>query len=276
MPRTWLILDVSCLAYKAYYGTVNRSPEDRNVACVRGMARTTGELESTFGTQNVVFAFDHPESHRKQKYSWYKANRAVYGTDPIRADARRQVRRQCAEMREKLLSRIGYKNVLYCPGVEADDMIAAAVDGMTGTDRAVIVSSDRDLYQLLAADVSIYNPHDGRTRTLEGFLGTYGIEPSRWPMFRALTGDESDNIPGIRGIGDVKASQYLRGKLNQKSSDYANIQEWVQSEQYKINLEVIKLPHPKTPRAQLTPHAPVRWGDWLEALDPRPTQGLPQ
>lgn len=91
---------------------------------------------------------------------------------------------------------------------EADDDIATVVAGTDGR-RAAVMSADRDFLQLVARRVRLITPT--RVYRVADVVERYSIHPRQWSDFRALTGDPSDNIPGIKGIGLKRAAYVLRG-----------------------------------------------------------------
>lgn len=94
---------------------------------------------------------------------------------------------------------------------EGDDIIATLC---TDTDRAVTCySGDRDLLQLVDHNVTVLNPAR-RWITTEDVYERYRVYPWQWPDYRALTGDPSDNIPGIRGVGPKTAAALLQDGLH--------------------------------------------------------------
>lgn len=96
---------------------------------------------------------------------------------------------------------------------EADDVIATLATRAAATRPVLIMSRDMDFYQLLDDDVRILNRSrkaSQRIITADEVLTRYGVTPAQWPAFRALTGDKSDNIPGLRGIGPKVAATLLR------------------------------------------------------------------
>jgi DNA polymerase-1 len=98
---------------------------------------------------------------------------------------------------------------------EADDLLAALVDreeAAGGT--CLVLTSDRDAYQLVSPAVTVLRPTTG-VRELErvdvdGVVSRYGVEPRQVPDLIALRGDPSDNIPGAKGIGAKTAAELLR------------------------------------------------------------------
>jgi hypothetical protein len=105
-------------------------------------------------------------------------------------------------------------NIFKKEGLEADDLISLILDHeIKKTENAVIVSADKDLYQLLTDYVHIFNPITNYTLSEGGFRKLYGLGPDMWPMVKAIAGCSSDEIPGIEGIGEKTAILYCSGKL---------------------------------------------------------------
>lgn len=97
---------------------------------------------------------------------------------------------------------------------EGDDVLATLSTTAAAQGRPVVCfSGDRDLLQLAAPAVTILTP-DRRQITPEAVFTRYRVTPAQWPDFRALTGDSSDNIPGIRGVGPHTAARLLSGGLH--------------------------------------------------------------
>jgi DNA polymerase-1 len=99
------------------------------------------------------------------------------------------------------------------PGFEADDVIGTLAAGLASSDlRVEIFSSDKDFCQLVSDHVTLVRPRGGgvidemdRTKVEE----TYGIRPDQFVEYLALVGDTSDNVPGVKGIGEKTASKLL-------------------------------------------------------------------
>ena len=89
------------------------------------------------------------------------------------------------------------------PGEEGDDIVASLVCLIDG--EKIIVSTDRDFYQLVRDDVSVYNPVKDVFCTELNFKDINGVSKDKFLFYRALIGDNSDNIKGVYGIGPKKA-----------------------------------------------------------------------
>jgi len=112
------------------------------------------------------------------------------------------------------------------PGVEADDIIATLATRFTQSDsdnRAYIVSSDTDFYQLVEERIGIVkHSNKGIIEILDtkSIQEKVGVNPSHYVYFKSLTGDRADNIPGIPSIGPIRAKRIISGKLAIDLSPY--------------------------------------------------------
>jgi len=98
---------------------------------------------------------------------------------------------------------------------EADDLIAALV-ATSGRRRILIMSRDKDFYQLITGSVTVLNTKmrsGHRHIDPAAVYARHQVTPAQWPDYRALTGDPADNIPGVRGIGHKTAAALLAGGL---------------------------------------------------------------
>ncbi|GAB4341939.1 MAG: DNA polymerase I [Desulfobulbaceae bacterium] len=108
---------------------------------------------------------------------------------------------------------------------EADDLIASVTERMVKKGcRVVIVSGDKDLLQLVSDSVTLWDPMNDRVMTVESVEKKYGLRPDQLLDYFALTGDSSDNIPGVPGIGP-KTAQKLIKEYSSLEGLYARIDE---------------------------------------------------
>ncbi|MDF5759039.1 5'-3' exonuclease H3TH domain-containing protein [Spongiactinospora sp. TRM90649] len=154
----------------------------------------------------VVFDGEHGSAARREADATYKANRVADETTLKPILALPDVKRGLDAYG------IPWMEIDDC---EADDTIATLTHLTPGRER-LIMSGDRDFYQLLTDDVQVLNTamhpgkrHIGPAQVIE----RYGVTPGQWPCFRALCGDPSDNIPGVQGIGQVTAARLLSDGL---------------------------------------------------------------
>lgn len=242
--RLWLVLDTSYLAYRAQYSTGRLEQDGIKTGVLYGVLRELTSLQDKYCTRNVVFCFDHKPYARTSIHQNYKVrlNRIISEAEE---EIRQEVKRQIGLLRTEYLERIGYQNVFAQRGYEADDVIASVVQNLKSTDRAIVVSADQDLYQLLGRRVSIHNPAIGEVYTAEDFAQQHGgLKPEAWVTVKALAGCSSDNVPGCERVGVKTAVRYLTEKLNKEHTAYRRIKEWLRGEQYPINRRLVRIPYP--------------------------------
>ena len=111
---------------------------------------------------------------------------------------------------DEALGALGIKT-LVSDGVEADDLIATLTSRFKTELPVVIVGADKDLHQCLDDNVLLWDPAQKKEKliSLTQFQETEQLTPQQWPDFQALTGDSTDNIPGVPGIGPKTALKIL-------------------------------------------------------------------
>ena len=167
---TALLVDVSCLAYRALYSTGDLSHGGEGTGVLYGVFRDVLDFADLFAAGRVAWCFDRGCDERRKLFPAYKAarRRPTAGLEEAEAESRREVRRQLYRLRTRLLGEIGYRNVLWQDGYEADDVIASVCRSNEGD--MVIVSRDGDFYQLLDDRVTMYDPWLRRSITAKSCL----------------------------------------------------------------------------------------------------------
>jgi DNA polymerase-1 len=211
----------------------------------------------------LVLCFDSgPSEYRREIYPAYKAARD-YNTAVS----------NIWELTSTFLDLAGLPSIKM-EGVEADDLIAYYVRNKRLDDRVTIVSSDKDFMQLLEGWVQILQPTDSEPLTPFRFRSLYGCKPEQWAQVLAITGDVSDNIPGIPGFGVKTAIKYLnryQGDMDKMLIDepkFAFTRETVER-----NLKLIDLIHPMfemdlppVPDYKPTTREDEKWGELMAFL----------
>jgi DNA polymerase-1 len=203
-----LLVDSHNLLFKAFYGVPERLLADGTP--IHGFLGFIGMLKKIIGhvePSHLLVVFDPEGAHsRRQLCPQYKANRHDYSGMPDRENPFSQLGRIT-----HALDRLGVR-WLEETGCEADDVIASyAVQAACQT---VIASSDADFLQLVDARISVFR-YGGRNSVLfdEGeVVRRYGIHPSKFLEYKALTGDKSDRIAGLEGVGPKTAARILNGE----------------------------------------------------------------
>jgi len=195
-----MIIDGGYLVYrtKSIKGLRNLSSNGIKTGIVYGVLNTLRKLIKQ-GYRDLEIAYDKGYAkHRKSLYERYKGNRSKSGCKIQSSEYR---------LLEKALYLFDIPQFWH-PELEADDVIATRAKE---ENRLLIYTVDTDLYQLIDDNVKIYHPKNGLIGEQE-VINEYNVEPKNLLELFSITGDKSDNIPGIKGIGNVIASKYIKGK----------------------------------------------------------------
>lgn len=112
-----------------------------------------------------------------------------------------------------ILPKLGIRQLMIA-GVEGDDLIGLAIHRLRDKEgefsEIIIVSSDHDLWQLLDANVRMYDPIKKKVFTANDFVALLGCAPWQLPEIRALSGDDGDDIPGVPRVGEKTAAKWIK------------------------------------------------------------------
>jgi DNA polymerase I len=212
-PPQLFLIDGYALIYRAFYAMISRplrTAKGENTSAAWGVVNFLLRLREKYRPDYVAWINDAGTSFREQRYADYKSTRQKLGSE-LQADFDRSVERIC-----QLLEAFGVP-IIAIRGYEADDVIGTlATAGAERGLRSVIVSGDKDFYQLVGPKISLLNPGRGGPAAVdeswvdEANAGErLGVPPNQVADFLALVGDASDNIPGVRGIGEKGAQKLL-------------------------------------------------------------------
>ena len=251
MHKLWVIVDGNNTAHRASHTVGHLSYGEDRTGVVYGFLSQVRSFMDMFDPRGVVLAFDHGRSIRFKEYSKYKHKRieAYAKMDEQQLFERQELRRQIEQLKKKTLKKMGFRNVLYAKGFEADDVIGSVCQNLPKKQTAIIVSTDHDFYQLLSERVTIYDPKMSEFYTSKHLAEEFGIEPSLWTDVKAIAGCYSDDIEGVEGVGEKSAAKYLAGKLKRTSQYFTRITEG--NRIWRRNLPLVVLPHADTPKFKL-------------------------
>ncbi len=269
-----LVIDTTYLAHRAYHALGNLTHGGVGTGAVFGVLKDVLGLQDFFHTSRVVFAFDVPGGgHRNALLPTYKSSRVARhaGESEIEKEARADFAVQCKKLRTHYLPNAGFNNIFYARGFEADDIIASVCAGMADDDEAIIIGSDQDLWQLLRRNVWIWNPHKKQAYTRDTFRAQWGIKPRMWAHVKALAGCGTDDVPGVRGAGEMTVAKYLRGDLPKHHKIYEVLDGPGAQEICARNMAIVKLPFPGTPTFTIQPDTVTadRWAAVADELGMR-------
>lgn len=210
------LIDGNSLLFRAYYGVHSR--------LTRSDGTPTGAVYGFFNMilpilsaakpgDRFVCVFDASRiTFRQDIYPPYKMNRSETPADLISQ----------GKLVRSGLTAMGMP-VLCVPGVEADDVIATmAHQNCSGTDTTRIITSDKDLMQLVSDCTYLYDGMKNRDIREPQVLEKFGVLPSQVIDVQSLMGDSTDNVPGVPGIGPKKASDLIN-QFGSLDNLYANL-----------------------------------------------------
>jgi DNA polymerase-1 len=196
------LIDGHSYAYRAFHAIRNLS-DSRGLAlnAVFGFTRMLLKLIKDEQPDYIAVAFDTPSpTFRHELYEDYKANREEQPED---------MRHQIPLIKEV----IGAFNIAMfeLEGFEADDVLATlATQAESEGIEAIIVTSDKDMLQLVSKHIKVLNPHKENLLYDPGEVqARFGVLPEQMKDLMAMTGDASDNVPGVPGIGRKTARDLL-------------------------------------------------------------------
>jgi len=233
------------------------SHENQSTGVIYGFLKSIPMYQEMFGTHYIAFCWDSKTNKRKEIFSKYKStrNKRFENMDDEEILFEEDFRHQMKMLRRKYLRMIGFRNIFCQKGYEADDLIASICRDLPEDDEAIIITSDQDLYQCLTPFVSIYNPNKRKIMTLQKFKKKYGLLPDRWAVMKAIAGCPTDNIPGVKGIGEKNAILFLNDELKRTTKSFERIKNFCWDNKtrdcFLLFLKLTFLPFPGTKRFQL-------------------------
>jgi DNA polymerase-1 len=218
-PRLFLV-DGYALIYRAFFALISRpltTSHGENTSAAWGIVNFLNRLLSAHKPEYLGWVHDSGLSFRHETYAGYKATREKL-TDELQSDFDRGMER----IRQLLDA---YRvPIITVPGYEADDVIGTlASKAAAGGVNVVVVSGDKDFQQLVRPGVWLLNPGRGGPASVEEqWVGVengsdrLGVPPALVTDYLALVGDTSDNVPGVRGIGEKTAQELVNsyGRLD--------------------------------------------------------------
>jgi len=214
MRRTLLILDCNYLCRRAFYAMGGLKFAEDPTGALFGFFRDISILQDRFDTKYIAFCFDFGKNKRKDIYPDYKGNRRKNKGDD---ENRSLLQQQLDNLRTLHLPELGFKNVFYQDGHEADDIMAVIAKDPLIVAKKILVTSDQDMYQLLSNRVAMWKPAAKQLYTAKKFKEEYGIPPCNWSVVKAIAGCSSDNVKGVPGVGEKTAVKLVRGDVDEKN-----------------------------------------------------------
>ncbi len=202
MKQVFLV-DGHSIIYRSFFAFIRnplRDSKGRNTSAVYGFVNTLKKLFQKFDPEYIAVAFDTGRpTFRHKEYKEYKSER------PEMPD---ELRRQVPIIKE-IVEAYGLMG-LEIEGYEADDVLGSLAERLKHEDfRVFLVSSDKDLMQLVGENVVVYDAYKDLVYDEAKVRERFGVEPKKVADILALSGDAIDNVPGVPGIGDKRAQAII-------------------------------------------------------------------
>lgn len=226
-----LIVDGNSILNRSFYGIkLLSNKKGQHTNAIYGFLTSFNKIYDQYKPDAVAIAFDMPGStFRKSMFSDYKAKRRGMPDE---------LASQLPILKELILA-LGYK-IVECQGYEADDILGTLSHNFQNQGHeSLIYTGDRDSFQLISDKIFVYLASNKKADSIvydsEKINEIYGVSPKDLIEIKALQGDTSDNIPGVKGIGE-KTAQTLIQKFKNLEEIYANIEKLDLKENLKKKL----------------------------------------
>src|SRR5258706_7775762 len=209
MVKTLLLVDGSSYLYRAFHALPElKSPRGEPTGAIHGVLSMLKRLSADYSAAARACVFDAKgKTFREDAYPQYKANRPG-----MPADLAGQI-----EPLKEAIAALGW-SVLTVPGVEADDVIATLAEQAKREGwKCIISTGDKDLAQLVDAQVTLVNTMSNEKLDVDGVRQKFGVTPAQIVDYLSLTGDAVDNVPGVDKVGPKTAAKWIQqfGSLDQ-------------------------------------------------------------
>ncbi len=212
-PPQLFLIDGYALIYRAFFAMISRplrTAKGENTSAAWGVVNFLLRLREKYRPDYIAWVNDAGVSFRTARYPDYKSTRQKLDQE-LQADFDRSVERIC-----QLLDAFRIP-VIAVRGYEADDVIGTLASRASRRGlQTVIVSGDKDFYQLIAPGIALLNPGRGGPASVDELWvdesnasERLGVPPARVTDFLSLVGDTSDNVPGVKGIGEKGAQKLI-------------------------------------------------------------------
>lgn len=240
-----LLVDFSYFAHRAQYSHKGLSFDDHATNILFGFfeALRNAAFDPKLFSNRLHLFLDSRQSHRREAFPTYKAGRQS-SDDPEKVAMRQEYLTQSALLRDEILPSIGFP-FYHQTGLESDDLMAqAAIQITKDNGQGVMLTADGDLWQAITHNVHWFDP--GRDLYYEpaSFWAAKELDPKDWTRVKSIAGCKTDNVPGVPGVGEKTAIDFILGSLKESSKKHQAIVAGLDI--INRNLELVKVPHHRT------------------------------
>jgi len=201
-----LLVDCNNLIYRGYHTSQLTDDTGLRISGVFQGMKMLHKLIKRFQPNSVVCAWDENRCQGRMKlYPDYKGHR-----DKNRKEEDTKAIKRNIKIMQKILEHLPVKQIVV-KDMEADDVIGYLSHRIKGNN--IVVSNDHDFIQLVSKQTSVFLPLPNKILTHKNVGDFLEIDPDHFLLYKALLGDDSDNIKGIKGVGPVTAKKILNDNL---------------------------------------------------------------
>lgn len=242
-----IIYDCDAVCWAVHHAMPQLSHGESQTAIIYGFLKHLMYFTEYQYFDNILFAWDSKTSLRSKLFPGYKQKRKEKYSSMTEEEKRlhKSRRNQFDAIREDVLPALGFSNILYAEGFEGDDMIASAVHNACADHNVLIVGRDNDLFQLIRPYCMIYDWIKKEIISIDDIVSKYKIHPSRWAEVKSIAGCNTDEVPGVIGVGEKKAIQYLSDELKPTSVAATKIRQ--SKDVIELTRRLVQLPFEGTP-----------------------------
>lgn len=244
----WIFTDVSYLAHRARYAVKDIPIEDMPTGILFGFFEQLWNVCNHWQLESnkLCLFFDSKKSYRAEVYPEYKSKRHESRTEE-EIQQINVMHDQLKLLKKHILPAIGiplYRQA----GLESDDLMAAAAEHFIGESerKAVIVTSDGDLYQCITSAVHWFDPFRDVYYDPISFHAKKGIIAREWGYVKAYAGCATDSVAGIKGVGEKTAIKYLLEQLPEHHKTFEAMSSEEGRKIFERNKKLVILPHTMT------------------------------
>jgi len=201
MTSRIFLIDAHGICYRAFYAIkALKNSKGKPTNAVFGFCSILRKILTDGKPTHVAVCFDvGKQTHRQKKYAQYKIQRQVMPDELVTQ----------IETIHEIIRAYGFP-IYEKEGFEADDVMATLGTRFAQKDADVFIATDdKDMAQLVNDHIKLYSPRQEKVIDTKDVVEKFGVEPQQITDYIALAGDASDNIPGVKGIGEVGACKLL-------------------------------------------------------------------
>jgi 5'-3' exonuclease, N-terminal resolvase-like domain len=213
MSSPWLLVDASWLAHRSRHALGEVLTEDIEAGIIFGVLEQLRTVcsDPRIRSNKLALFFDSRKSVRRREWPAYKAGRHKDVTPEERAQIE-ATHAALGRLWGDIFPRMGVP-VYRQTGLESDDLMAYIAKNLPYSERAFLITADSDLWQCISLLVTWFDPCRNVMMDTVEFWKKKGIEPQHWGRVKAVAGCKTDGVPGVPGVGEATAIEYILHRL---------------------------------------------------------------